>query len=104
MVSWGSQIDAAVWKYVVLFVLAALPWLDVFLVVPLGISWGLSPIGVGIIGFAGNLLTVNCYRVMHFLSAGFSLAGKTQDGQGKGDFGNDMASRVGSSSPPRRGH
>lgn len=58
MVEWGSHIDAAGWHYVVLFVLAALPWLDVFLVVPLGIAWGLSPIGVGIIGFAGNLLTV----------------------------------------------
>ncbi|MBD3922053.1 small multi-drug export protein [Paenibacillus sp. PR3] len=58
MVEWGSQIDAAGWQYVVLFVLAALPWLDVFLVVPLGIAWGLAPIGVGIIGFIGNLLTV----------------------------------------------
>lgn len=58
MMEWISQIDANGWKYMILFVLAALPWLDVFLVVPLGIAWGLSPIAVGIIGFAGNLLTV----------------------------------------------
>jgi Putative small multi-drug export protein. len=58
MVDWGSQVDTAAWQYVILFVLAALPWLDVFLVVPLGIAWGLSPIAVGIIGFIGNLLTV----------------------------------------------
>lgn len=58
MMGWENQIDASGWQYVILFVLAALPWLDVFLVVPLGIAWGLSPIGVGVIGFAGNLLTV----------------------------------------------
>ncbi|MEK0315582.1 small multi-drug export protein [Cohnella sp. 56] len=58
MVEWGSQFDAAGWQYLILFVLAALPWLDVFLVVPLGIAWGLSAIIVGIIGFVGNLLTV----------------------------------------------
>lgn len=57
MIEWAGQIEA-VWQYVVLFFLAWAPWLDVFFVVPIGIAWGLSPVGVAIIGFAGNLLTV----------------------------------------------
>jgi len=58
MIEWGSHLHAVGWQYAFLFMLAAIPWIDVFLVVPLGIAWGLSPIIVGIIGFAGNLVTV----------------------------------------------
>lgn len=47
-----------VWAYVALFLLAAAPWLDVFVVVPLGIVAGLSPITVSIVGFAGNFLMI----------------------------------------------
>lgn len=47
-----------IWKYVVLFLLAAAPILDVFIVVPLGVGLGMNPIAVGIIGFARNFLMV----------------------------------------------
>ncbi len=47
-----------IWQYMLLFLLAAAPWLDVFLVVPLGIVAGLSPIAVAIVGFAGNFLMI----------------------------------------------
>lgn len=57
MSEWLSGVDV-VWQYFILFFLALAPWIDVFLVIPLGIAGGLSPIGVGIIGFAGNFLTI----------------------------------------------
>jgi uncharacterized membrane protein len=57
MVEWLQQTDG-IWQYVVLFLLAAAPLLDVFLVVPLGVALGLNPTAVGIIGFAGNFLMV----------------------------------------------
>lgn len=46
------------WEYVLLFLLAAAPWLEVFLVVPLGIVRGLNPVAVSIIGFAGNWIPI----------------------------------------------
>lgn len=45
-------------KYVILFLLAAAPWLEVFLVVPLGIIIGLSPIIVALLGFLGNWFVI----------------------------------------------
>lgn len=50
---WGTA-----WQYVVLFLLAAAPWLEVFLVVPLGIAWGLNPAAVAVTGFVGNWIPV----------------------------------------------
>jgi hypothetical protein len=57
MFEWIRELDV-IWQYIALFLLAAAPWLDIFLVVPLGILWGLSPIAVSVIGFAGNFLMV----------------------------------------------
>ncbi|WP_299087233.1 small multi-drug export protein [uncultured Metabacillus sp.] len=57
MMEWIQQTDG-IWQYVILFVLAAAPLLDVFLVVPLGVALGLNPMAVGVIGFAGNFLIV----------------------------------------------
>lgn len=47
-----------IWQYILLFGLAATPWLEVFLVVPLGIAWGLNPIAVGVVGFLGNWIPI----------------------------------------------
>lgn len=57
MMEWLQQTDG-IWQYFVLFLLAAAPLLDVFIVVPLGVGLNLNPIAVGIIGFAGNFLMV----------------------------------------------
>ncbi|MDQ1912174.1 small multi-drug export protein [Paenibacillus sp. GD4] len=51
MQGWGTA-----WQYVVLFLMAAAPWLEVFLVVPLGIAWGLNPVAVSVTGFLGNFI------------------------------------------------
>jgi uncharacterized membrane protein len=40
------------------FVAAAVPWVEVLLVVPAGVLAGLSPVGVVVVGAAGNLATL----------------------------------------------
>ncbi|AIK40231.1 MULTISPECIES: small multi-drug export protein [Bacillus] len=57
MLEW-AQNAGEMWQYVVLFLLAFAPWMDVSIVVPLGIAWGLQPFAVGVTAFAGNLILV----------------------------------------------
>ena len=45
-------------EYVLVFLGAAIPWLEMALVIPLGIIAGLNPITVSIVAIVGNLLTV----------------------------------------------
>lgn len=45
-------------EYLLVFLGAAIPWLEIALVIPLGIIGGLSPIGVMVAAFTGNILTV----------------------------------------------
>ncbi|MGD6977259.1 small multi-drug export protein [Bacillus altitudinis] len=47
-----------VWGYVLVFILAALPFFEVVGVVPLAILSGLHPVTTAVIGFVGNFLTV----------------------------------------------
>ncbi|WP_426450917.1 hypothetical protein ACP26L_02420 [Paenibacillus sp. S-38] len=42
------------WSYGALLLLAAVPWVDVFVVIPLGIAWGLNPAGTALSAFIGN--------------------------------------------------
>lgn len=46
------------YEYLMVFVGAAVPWLEIALVIPLGIVWGLSPFWVIVTAFVGNMLTV----------------------------------------------
>lgn len=45
-------------EYVLVFLGAAIPWLEIGLVIPLGIIRGLSPFWVMLLAFAGNMLTI----------------------------------------------
>ncbi|HBV98378.1 MAG: DNA-binding protein [Peptococcaceae bacterium BICA1-7] len=45
-------------SYLLVFLLAAIPLVELIAVVPLAIIGGLSPVPVAILGFLGNLLTV----------------------------------------------
>lgn len=45
-------------EYFLVFLGAAIPWLEMALVIPLGIIGGLHPITVSIVAIVGNLLTV----------------------------------------------
>ncbi|MFD0771946.1 small multi-drug export protein [Bacillus sp. CGMCC 1.60114] len=57
MLEW-AQNAGELWQYLVLFLLAFAPWMDVSIVVPLGIVWGLQPFAVGLTAFTGNLILV----------------------------------------------
>jgi len=46
------------YKYVLVFIGAAIPWIEVLAVVPLGIIWGLSPAIVMITAFIGNMVAL----------------------------------------------
>ncbi|MGD7044184.1 small multi-drug export protein [Jeotgalibacillus proteolyticus] len=45
-------------EYALIFLAAATPWLEIALVIPLGIVRGHSPVLVMLTGFLGNMLTV----------------------------------------------
>ena len=45
-------------EYFLVFLGAAIPWLEIALVIPLGIISGLSPVWVMLLAFVGNILTV----------------------------------------------
>jgi hypothetical protein len=46
------------WEYLTVFVLAATPLLELLVVIPLGIGYGLDPIGVALVTLLGNTLPV----------------------------------------------
>ncbi len=57
MMEWVQETEG-IWTYLVLFLLAAAPWLEVFLVIPLGVGIGLNPLAVAITGFIGNWIPI----------------------------------------------
>ncbi|MGF7033854.1 putative membrane protein [Paenibacillus mucilaginosus] len=44
----------SLWSYAAMLLLAAVPWVDVFVVIPLGIAWGMNPAGTAVSAFIGN--------------------------------------------------
>ena len=49
---------SSIWEYIVVFILAAIPWIEIAVVIPLAILKGLNSILVGLLSLAGNLTTV----------------------------------------------
>lgn len=47
-----------IWEYLLVFVFAAIPWIEIAVVIPLAIIRGLNPLLVGILAFIGNMITV----------------------------------------------
>lgn len=47
-----------IYEYFLVFLGAAIPWLEIALVIPLGIVAGLSPLWVMVMAFVGNMVTV----------------------------------------------
>jgi uncharacterized membrane protein len=56
--STGTSIVDELVAWAAVFVAAAVPWLEVLLVVPAGVLAGLSPVGVVVVGAAGNVATL----------------------------------------------
>lgn len=48
----------SLWEYIVIFILAAVPWVEILIIIPIGIINGLNPFLVGLLSFLGNLSTV----------------------------------------------
>lgn len=48
----------SLWEYAVIFLLAAVPWIEAVVAIPLGIIRGLSPVVVVAVAFLGNWSTV----------------------------------------------
>lgn len=44
--------------YVLVFVLAATPWLEILVVIPIAVGLGLDPVGVAVLAFLGNVLPI----------------------------------------------
>ncbi|WP_406656198.1 small multi-drug export protein [Methanolobus sp. ZRKC2] len=44
--------------YVLVFILAAIPWIELLLVIPVGVAIGLNPLAVAVLAATGNLATV----------------------------------------------
>ncbi|AFV23300.1 hypothetical protein Mpsy_1091 [Methanolobus psychrophilus R15] len=44
--------------YALVFILAAVPWIELLVVIPPGIALGLDPLAVALLAFSGNLATV----------------------------------------------
>ena len=57
MVEWVQQSEG-VWQYATLLLISIVPLFDVFIIIPLGVALGMSPIAVGIISFLGNFIMV----------------------------------------------
>lgn len=47
-----------IWEYIVVFIMAATPWMEVLIVIPIAIASGLSPFWVVVVAFVGNVLSV----------------------------------------------
>lgn len=57
MIEWAEQANTLL-QIIILFLLGVAPWMDVSLIVPLGVLWGLPPVAVGITAFIGNFLLI----------------------------------------------
>lgn len=49
---------ASIWEYIVVFILASIPWIEIAVIIPIAIFKGLNAILVGVISFLGNMATV----------------------------------------------
>lgn len=43
------------WELFIAFALAATPWIELLIVIPLGLAWGLPPVPLAIVVVAGNI-------------------------------------------------
>ncbi|WP_238375897.1 small multi-drug export protein [Ectothiorhodospira magna] len=46
------------WQYALVFLAAATPWLEIMVVIPVAVGFGLAPLPVTVVSFMGNALPV----------------------------------------------
>ncbi|MFC6904748.1 small multi-drug export protein [Halalkalicoccus tibetensis] len=52
-------------RYALVFLFAAIPWFEIFLVIPVGIGLGMNAVAVAALAFLGNALSVYAVLVFH---------------------------------------
>ena len=70
-------------EYILVFLGAAIPWLEIMLVIPLGIISGLSPVWVMLLAFTGNILTVLIVIIGFQKVKEWMESRKNKDGKGE---------------------
>jgi len=66
--TWARELIAdadGVGQYLLVFLLAATPLLEILVVIPIGVALGLQPVAVGIVAFFGNLLPIYAIIAAH---------------------------------------
>ncbi len=53
-----APVGEPVGEHLLVFLLAATPWLEILIVIPVAIAYGLNPVGVTVVAFIGNTLPV----------------------------------------------
>ncbi len=72
--------------YALVFILAAIPWIELLLVIPVGIAIGLNPLAVAVLAAVGNLATVYLLLFAHDFLHSFWQKLRLND-NGKGSDG-----------------
>jgi len=81
------------WEYFLVFLGAAIPWLEMALVIPLGIMSGLNPFWVVVIGFIGNMVTVMALIIGYDRFKSW-LAKRNEGKEGKESKRSERAKRI----------
>lgn len=71
------------WEYITIFLLAAIPWIEIAVVIPLGIVGGLSPIPVAILAFTGNWLPIMLIIILYKKWSNWRARKKGETGETK---------------------
>ena len=57
--------SSRLWQYVLVAVLAAIPWAEILFVIPAGIAIGLNPVATGVLAFGGNTAAILLIVLFH---------------------------------------
>lgn len=93
----ASWAQAGAWGYLAVALAAAVPWLEVLLVIPPAVAFGLDPVLVAVAAFAGNYLPV-VGIVLGYQRLSWWLArrrGERDTGGGRGQRGRRLLARYG---------
>lgn len=75
------ELLSEIWKYILVFVLGAIPWIEIAVVIPVSIVAGMNPWLTGLMAFAGNLTTV--YLVILFFDKFKQWRNRKKGGEGQ---------------------
>lgn len=78
------------WPYALVVLAAAVPWLEVAVVIPAAVAAGLAPVPVGLLAFAGNAITL----VLVVVGADQLLARRAATGHHRGARRGERVRRI----------